>query len=86
MGSSRRWGRWSSTTAAVVAASSASSKARARAPDGYTLLLGSNSTHILVPLIAKQAGFDPIKDFELATVFSITSTAIAVHPGSPTGR
>jgi tripartite-type tricarboxylate transporter receptor subunit TctC len=53
------------------------------APDGYTLLLGSNSTHILVPLIAKQPGFDPIKDFELATVFSITSTAIAVHPGSP---
>jgi tripartite-type tricarboxylate transporter receptor subunit TctC len=52
-------------------------------PDGYTLLLGSNSTHILIPLVAKQAGFDPIKDFELATVFSITSTAIAVHPGSP---
>src|SRR5262245_1146614 len=23
-------------------------------PDGYTLLLGSNSTHILIPLIAKQ--------------------------------
>jgi tripartite-type tricarboxylate transporter receptor subunit TctC len=53
------------------------------APDGYTLLLGSNSTHILIPLIAKQPGFDPIKDFELATVFSITSTAIAVYPGSP---
>jgi tripartite-type tricarboxylate transporter receptor subunit TctC len=53
-------------------------------PDGYTLLLGSNSTHVLIPLIAKQPGFDPIKDFELATVFSITSTAIAVHPGSPT--
>jgi tripartite-type tricarboxylate transporter receptor subunit TctC len=52
-------------------------------PDGYTLLLGSNSTHILIPLIAKQPGFDPIKDFELATVFSITSTAIAVYPGSP---
>jgi tripartite-type tricarboxylate transporter receptor subunit TctC len=52
-------------------------------PDGYTLLLGSNSTHVLIPLIAKQPGFDPVKDFELATVFSITSTAIAVHPGSP---
>ena len=52
-------------------------------PDGYTLLLGSNSTHILIPLIAKQAGFDPIKDFELATVFSITATAIAVNPASP---
>ena len=53
------------------------------APDGYTLLLGSNSTHILVPLISKRAGFDPIKDFELVSVFAITSTAIAVHPGTP---
>ena len=53
------------------------------APDGYTLLLGSNSTHILIPLVAKQPGFDPIKDFELATVFSITATAIAVNPASP---
>jgi tripartite-type tricarboxylate transporter receptor subunit TctC len=53
------------------------------APDGYTLLLGSNSTHILVPLVAKQPGFDPIKDFELATGFSITSTAIAGDPASP---
>ena len=45
------------------------SRGRARRPDGYTLLLGSNSTHILVPLISKQAGFDPIKDFELVSVF-----------------
>ena len=36
-----------------------------------------------MPLVAKQPGFDPIKDFELATVFSITSTAIAVDPASP---
>ena len=49
-------------------------------PDGYTLLLGSNSTHILQPLVGKQPGFDPIKDFEPVSIFSITSTAIAVHP------
>jgi tripartite-type tricarboxylate transporter receptor subunit TctC len=58
-------------------------EAQRATPDGYSLLLGSNSTHILIPLISKQAGFDPIKDFELATVFSITSTAIAVDPASP---
>jgi len=52
-------------------------------PDGYTLLLGSNSTHILQPLLSKQPGFDPIKDFELISIFSITSTAIAVHPAMP---
>lgn len=58
-------------------------EAQRATPDGYSLLLGSNSTHILIPLISKQAGFDPIKDFDLATVFSITSTAIAVDPASP---
>lgn len=56
----------------------------ARSPaDGYTLFLGSNSTNILVPLISKRPGVDPNKDFDPITVFSITSTAIAVHPGSP---
>lgn len=49
--------------------------------DGYTLLLGSNSTHILLPLLSKQP-FDPIKDFELISIFAITSTAIAVHPAA----
>ena len=52
-------------------------------PDGYTLLLGSNSTHILRPLVAKKPGFDPFKDFDLVTIFAITSTAIAVHPAVP---
>jgi tripartite-type tricarboxylate transporter receptor subunit TctC len=52
-------------------------------PDGYTLLLGSNSTHILQPLVGKRPGFDPIKDFDLVTIFAITSTAIAVHPSVP---
>jgi tripartite-type tricarboxylate transporter receptor subunit TctC len=52
-------------------------------PDGYTLLLGSNSTHILHPLIAKQALFDSIKDFEVVTIFAVTSPAIAVHPAAP---
>jgi tripartite-type tricarboxylate transporter receptor subunit TctC len=53
------------------------------APDGYTLFLGSNSTHVLVPLISKQANFDPFKDFDPVSIFSLTSTAIAVHPGTP---
>lgn len=54
------------------------------APDGATLLLGSNSTHILTPLIWQQSGkalgFDPLKDFQVITVFAGTATAIAVTP------
>lgn len=57
------------------------------APDGATLLLGSNSTHILTPLIWQQSGktlgFDPLRDFEVITVFAGTATAIAVTPALP---
>lgn len=52
-------------------------------PDGYTLLLSSNSSHILQPLVNKRPGFDPIKDFDPVSILSMTSTAIAVHPAAP---
>ncbi len=41
-----------------------------QAADGYTLLLGSNSTHVIAPLVAKQAA-DGIKSVQAN--FSITS-------------
>jgi len=37
--------------------------AKAR-PDGYTLLLTTNSAHVINPAIYKNTGFDPVKDFE----------------------
>ena len=53
------------------------------APDGHTLLLGSNSTHILHPMVAKWPGYDPIRDFAAACIFATTWSAIAVHPAAP---
>jgi tripartite-type tricarboxylate transporter receptor subunit TctC len=32
-------------------------------PDGYTVLVGSMSSHVFNPIINKQANYDPIKDF-----------------------
>ncbi len=32
-------------------------------PDGYTLLMGTVSSHAMTPLINASAGYDPIKDF-----------------------
>ena len=56
----------------------------ARAPaDGYTLLLGSNSTHILNPLIMKSVRYDPFRDFDVVSVFATTSTSVAVSASSP---
>ena len=37
--------------------------AKAKA-DGYTLMLTTNSAHVINPSIYKSTGFDPIKDFE----------------------
>jgi tripartite-type tricarboxylate transporter receptor subunit TctC len=52
-------------------------------PDGYTLLLGSNSTHILHPLVAKHAAYDSIRDFEVVSIFAVTAPSIAAYPAAP---
>jgi tripartite-type tricarboxylate transporter receptor subunit TctC len=33
------------------------------APDGHTLLMGTVSSHAMTPLINKDAGYDPLRDF-----------------------
>ena len=33
------------------------------APDGYTLLMATNSTHSANPHLFKSLGYDPVKDF-----------------------
>lgn len=53
--------------------------ARAK-PDGYTIGLGNEATHITVPLLKKKAPFDPVNDFTPLTVAIRTSMAIAVNP------
>ncbi len=53
--------------------------ARAK-PDGYTLLLGTSSTHAINPFVMENVSYDPVKDFAPIDVIGITSMAIAVHP------
>ncbi len=53
------------------------------APDGYTILLTSNSTHSAAPALFKTVPYDPIKDFTpIARVGSLPSF-IAVTPDLP---
>ena len=48
-----------------------------RAPaDGYTLFLGNNGPSAVTPLLQKNSGFDPIKDF--APISSIAKAAMVV--------
>jgi tripartite-type tricarboxylate transporter receptor subunit TctC len=49
------------------------------APDGYTLLLGSNSTHIIQPALQKTP-YDPVKQFALVSTLAASWSSIAVSP------
>ena len=60
----------------------ATAVARAQ-PDGYTLLLGGAATQVFSPMTAKQALYDPLKDFEAICILAITGPGIAVHPSAP---
>src|SRR5688572_32436160 len=55
------------------------------APDGYTLLMGSNSTFSVAPSLYPKIPYHPIKDF--APVGSIASAPfVLVVPGSGTAK
>ncbi|MCC6535348.1 MAG: tripartite tricarboxylate transporter substrate binding protein [Burkholderiales bacterium] len=53
--------------------------ARAK-PDGYTLVIGTVSTHSLNPLTMANIAYDPVKDFAYIDVIGLTPMGIGVHP------
>ena len=53
--------------------------ARAK-PDGYTLLLGTSSSHAINPTAMDNPPYDPVKDFAPIAVIGIVPMSIAVHP------
>jgi len=53
------------------------------APDGYTLLAGSVSTHSFAPLMPPKPGYDPIKDFEPISLFALVQNVLVVTPSLP---
>ena len=56
--------------------------ARAK-PDGYTLLIGTSSTHAINPSAMDNPPYDPVKDFAPIAVLGIIPMVIAVHPSVP---
>ena len=54
------------------------------APDGYTLLLGSVTTHAVnVPLYGARLSYDPVKDFAPVSRVTTGYNMLAVHPAVP---
>jgi tripartite-type tricarboxylate transporter receptor subunit TctC len=52
-------------------------------PDGYTLLLTTNSTHSAAPALFKHVPYDPIKDFTPIARIGSFPSFIAVNPDLP---
>jgi tripartite-type tricarboxylate transporter receptor subunit TctC len=52
-------------------------------PDGYTLLITTNSTHSAAPALFKTVPYDPIKDFTPVARIGSFPSLIAVYPGLP---
>ena len=55
------------------------------APDGYTLLFGTASTHVLYNLINAKPQYDSIKDFTQIAVVGDAPIVFAVSPGTKGG-
>jgi tripartite-type tricarboxylate transporter receptor subunit TctC len=53
------------------------------APDGYTLIFGNNGPSALLPLIQKDAGYDPISDFSPISMVATAPMVIVVHQSVP---
>ena len=52
-------------------------------PDGYTLLVGTSSTHAVAPSIYPKLGYDPVRDFTPVTLIANATILLAVHPSLP---
>ena len=53
------------------------------APDGYTLLMGTNSTHGSNPALYAKLPYDPVRDFMPITLTVATPYVLVVHPSVP---
>lgn len=49
-------------------------------PDGYTLLMGSLSSHLLAPLAVQGNAADPVNDFEPIGMLAYHPMVLNVHP------
>ena len=50
-------------------------------PDGYTLTMGTTSTHVIAPAAYTNLKYDPIKDFAPITLVASTPYLLVLNPG-----
>lgn len=52
-------------------------------PNGYTLLLGTNSTHAIAPYVKKTMPYDARADFKPVALLAVTPYVVVVNPTVP---
>ncbi len=50
------------------------------APDGYTILLGTVSSHAINPILNAKIGYNPVRDFAAVGPVAATPFALVTHP------
>jgi tripartite-type tricarboxylate transporter receptor subunit TctC len=56
----------------------------AKAPaDGYHLVVGSTSTHVVAPSVYQKLEYDPVKDFAPISLMAVSPYLLVVHPAVP---
>ena len=61
----------------------ATDRAAKAAPDGYTLLMGGNSSIIFNPSLYQKLPFDPVRDFAPITQIFIAANVLAIPHDAP---
>jgi len=52
------------------------------APDGRTLIISGAASHLLAPLMSKDANMDPVKEFTHIAYFGGAPSVLVVHPST----
>lgn len=52
-------------------------------PDGHTFLVSNNGPSAIVPLLQKDAGYDPVHDFAPVALFATAPIVLIAHPSVP---
>src|SRR5688572_2244537 len=56
----------------------------AKAPaDGYQLVVGTTSTHVVAPSVYQKLEYDPVKDFAPVSLMAVTPYLLVVNPNVP---
>jgi tripartite-type tricarboxylate transporter receptor subunit TctC len=53
------------------------------AADGYNLVVGTTSTHVVAPSVYQKLDYDPVKDFAPVSLMAVTPYLLVVNPNVP---